>query len=160
MCNCDRFVLWFRPKFYLLLTPARLPVNQIKFRPSSASCWVMRVRFNFSYIFNTFHSGLVNWFCWFANVPYRYPFSAIVFRSFATSQDTFEKSPKRKNSHHRCLRHVWAQESVLRLSQIKCWLTLYSLRFMIHAKTKPNNGLSGVAFSWAVFFLFVASQPH
>jgi len=39
-------------------------------------------------------------------------------------------------------------------------ITLYSLRFMIHAKTKPNYGLSGVAFSWAFFFRFVASQPH
>ena len=29
--------------------------------------------------------------------------------------------------------------------------TLHSLRFMIHAKTKPNNGLNGVAFSWASF---------
>jgi len=39
-------------------------------------------------------------------------------------------------------------------------ITLYSLRFMIQAKTKPNNGLSGVGFSWAFFFRFVASQPH
>jgi len=38
--------------------------------------------------------------------------------------------------------------------------TLHSLRFMIHAKTKTNNGLSGVAFSWAVFFRFLAYQPH
>jgi len=39
-------------------------------------------------------------------------------------------------------------------------ITLYSLQFMIHAKTKPNNGLSGVAFSWAFFFRFVAYQLH
>jgi len=29
--------------------------------------------------------------------------------------------------------------------------TLHSLRFMIHAKTKPDNGRSGVAFSLASF---------
>jgi len=39
-------------------------------------------------------------------------------------------------------------------------ITPYSLRFMIHAKTKPNNSLSGAAFSWAFFFWFVAYQPH
>jgi len=31
-------------------------------------------------------------------------------------------------------------------------ITLYSLRFMIHAKTKPNNDLSGAAFSLAFSF--------
>jgi len=31
--------------------------------------------------------------------------------------------------------------------------TLYWLRFMIHTKTKPNNGLSGATFSWALFLL-------
>jgi len=39
-------------------------------------------------------------------------------------------------------------------------ITLYSSQFMIYAKTKPNNGLSGAAFSWAFFFRFVAYQPH
>jgi len=39
-------------------------------------------------------------------------------------------------------------------------IALYSLRFMIHAKTKPNNSHRGVGFSWAFFFRFVAYQPH
>jgi len=35
-------------------------------------------------------------------------------------------------------------------------ITLYSLRFMIYTKTKPNNSLNGAAFLWAFFFRFVA----
>jgi len=63
-------------------------------------------------LISTFHSGFVNWFGWFAKRSLPVCFPAIVLRSFAPSQDTFEKSPKRKNSHHRRLRRVWAQESV------------------------------------------------
>jgi len=33
-------------------------------------------------------------------------------------------------------------------------ITLHSLRFMIHAKNKPNNSLREVAFSWASFDLW------
>ena len=33
-------------------------------------------------------------------------------------------------------------------------ITLHSLRFMMHAKTKPNSGLRDVAFSWASFDLW------
>jgi len=60
-------------------------------------------------VFNTFHSGLVKWF---VKRSYQYVFLALVLRSFAPSQDIFEKLPKRKNSHHRRLSRVWAQESV------------------------------------------------
>ena len=67
----------------------------------------------------TFHSGFEIWFGWFAKRFLPACFGAIVLRSFAPSQDTFEKSAKRKNSHHRRLRLVWAQESVQRLSQVK-----------------------------------------
>ena len=35
---------------------------------------------------------------------------------------------------------------------------LHSLRFMIHAKTKPNNGLSRVAFSWASLDLWYTNH--
>jgi len=47
MSNRDRFVLQFQPKFYLLFTPTRLPLNQTRRLPS-ASRQVMPVHFNWS----------------------------------------------------------------------------------------------------------------
>ena len=77
-----------------------------------------------------------------------------VFRSFAPSQDTFEKSPKRKNSHHRWLRRMWAQESVLRLSQIKCWLDVLPIPFPHAIRSASNTHKSfkyNILSNYAVF---------
>jgi len=52
---------------------------------------------------NTFHSGFVNRF---AKRSLLVCFLEIVLRSFTPSQDTFDKSPKPKNSHHHRLRYV------------------------------------------------------
>jgi len=46
-----------------------------------------------------------------------------------------------------CFKYSWKVLNITFFS-----ITLYSLRFMIDAKAKPNNGLSGAAFSWAFFF--------
>ena len=128
----------------------------------------------------------MNRFGWFTKLTLPVCFSAIVLRSFAPSQDTFESRQKirttvvcgaweRKSRSSVCRRSNFGlpicrypflmQSTVLRiftnaLNITFFLITLYSLQFMIHAKTKPNNGLSGVAFSWAFFFRFVASQPH
>jgi len=130
----------------------------------------------------------MNWFGWFAKRSLPACFSAIVLRSFTPSQDTFEKSPSakihttivwsaydrksRSSAYHRsnvgspiCLYPSLMQSTVLQIFIKVLYITFFpitlcSLRFMIHAKNKPNNGLSGVAFSWAFFFRFVASQPH
>ena len=113
---------------------------------------------------------------WFAKRSLPVCFSVIVLRSFAPSQDTFEKSPKRttviwgacerKSRSRACRRSnvglpIYLYPSLMQSTVLQIFIkvlnitffpsTLHSLRFMIHAKTKPNNGLSGVAFSWASF---------
>ena len=130
----------------------------------------------------TFHSGFVNRFAKFPNIPYRY-----VFQQLLSEVSLLHRTPlKRRQSakiHTTIIWGAWehkSRSSVCRRSNVGlpiCLypflmqsvvlqifikvlnisffpITLHSLRFMIHAKTKPNNGLRGVAFSWASFDLW------
>jgi len=131
---------------------------------------------------NTFHSGFVNWFAKFPNVPYRY-----VFRQLSSEVSHLHRAPlksrqsakirttvvwgswERKSRSSACRRsnvglpiclHPFLMQFTVLQIFIKILnmsffpITLHSLRFMTHAKTKPNNGLRGVAFSWASFDLW------
>jgi len=119
-------------------------------------------------------------FGWFAKCPYRYVFrqlSSEVSHLHRTPLKSCQSAKiritgvwgvcKRKSRSSACRRsnvglpfclHPFLMQSTVLQIFIKALnitffpITLYSLRFMIHAKTKPNNGLSGVAFSWVFFF--------
>ena len=155
----------------------------VTFRDFEVSKWVFSAPGS---KINTFHSGFVNCFGKFPNIPYRY-----VFRNLSSEVSHLHRTPLKSRQSAKirttvvwgawerksrsiacsgsnvglpvCLYPFLMQSVVLQIF-IKVLnisffpITLHSLRFMIHSKTKPNNGLRGVAFSWASFD--VAYQPH
>jgi len=124
----------------------------------------------------------MNWFAKFPNVPYWYAFgqlSSEVSYLHRTHLKSCQSAKIRttvvwgalecKSRSSACRRsnvglpiclYPFLMQSVVLQIFIKVLnisffpITLHSLRFMIHAKTKPNNGLRGVAFSWASFDLW------
>jgi len=146
------------------------------------SFWRLHL-FLFHILINTFHSGLVN--C-LPNVPNWYVFrqlsskishvhrTPLKCRQSVKIRTTVVWGTCERNSRSSACRRsnvglpICQYLSLMQSTVLQIFMkalnitffqiTLYSLLFMIHAKTKPNNGLSGVTFSWAFFFRFVASN--
>jgi len=128
---------------------------------------------------NTFHSGFENRFAKFPNVPYRYVFRQLsleVLHLHRTPLKCRQRAKirttvvwgawERKSRSSACRRsnvglpiclYLFLMQSTVLQIFIKVLnitffpITLHSLRFMIHAKTKPNNGLSGVELRFRKF---------
>ena len=135
---------------------------------------------------NTFHSGFENWFAKFSNVPYRYVFrqlSSEVSHLHSTPLKSRQSAKirttviwgawERKSRCSACRRSNVSLPICLYFFLMQCTvvqifikvlnirffpITLRSLRFMIHAKNKPNNGLSGVELRFREL-LSISGQP-
>ena len=142
---------------------------------SGRSTWSMWIATD-SHLLSPWTRSIPGWWIGLPNVPYQYVFSQLSSEAshlhrtpLKSHQSTkirttviwgaCERKSRSSFSTDQTLVQIHTASNYISF-KYNIPIALYSLRFMIHAKTKPNNSHRGVGFSWAFFFRFVAYQPH